>query len=236
MEIPLEHAFPEYIEFVNDHDVVVRQKVVENGNIISIGMQKAEYRLLGGQGANQEGQRRALWEALTNIANDMEDAWCVLEDFNSVLYTGDRLGGTKIQDYEVKPFMECINSSELQEMRSRGPYFTWTNKTVWARIDRAFISTYWYDHFDFSQVTYMANSLSNRTPMELKQAEEEKKAHYIKVMSSLIDINRQQSKAEWISYGDDRTKYFFTKTKQRKTATYIYELQYEQGHTKQGFE
>ncbi|KAJ8421596.1 LOW QUALITY PROTEIN: hypothetical protein Cgig2_020785 [Carnegiea gigantea] len=47
-------------------------------------------------GANQEGQRRALWEALKNIAKDMEEAWCILGDFNSVLYPRDRMGGIDI--------------------------------------------------------------------------------------------------------------------------------------------
>jgi len=53
-------------------------------------------------GANQEGQRRTLWEAMKNITNTMEDAWCILEDFNIVLHPGDRMGGTDIQDAEVR--------------------------------------------------------------------------------------------------------------------------------------
>jgi len=116
-------------------------------------------------GANQEGQRRLLWEALTAIANDMEEAWYILGDFNSVLHPGDRLGGTDIQAVEIKPFEECINTCEIQELRSVGPYFTWTNKTIWTRIDRVFINALWYDQFDFSQVIDMANSLSDHTAM-----------------------------------------------------------------------
>lgn len=50
-------------------------------------------------------------------------------------------------------------------MRYRGTYFTWTNKTVWSRIDKVFVNTYWFDQFGFSQVTCMANSLSNHTSM-----------------------------------------------------------------------
>ena len=51
----------------------------------------------------------------------------------------------------------------------------------------------------------------------------------------MIDIIKQQSKAEWISSGDECTKYFFANVKERKIATYIFTLQDEQGHTKQGF-
>ena len=59
--------------------------------------------------------------------------------------------------------------------------------------------------------------------------------NYIKILSSVIDILRQQCKAEWISYGDECTKYFFAKAKQRKTASYIYELQDMSGNVVQGF-
>ena len=33
---------------------------------------------------------------LCNMAQDMDEAWCVLGDFNSFLYTRDRMGGTEV--------------------------------------------------------------------------------------------------------------------------------------------
>ena len=47
-------------------------------------------------GANQEGQRRDLWEALKTIAKAMQEACCILGDFNSVLHPGDKMGGIDI--------------------------------------------------------------------------------------------------------------------------------------------
>ena len=38
-------------------------------------------------GANHELQRKDLWDDLINIANSMNEAWCILGDFNAVLYT-----------------------------------------------------------------------------------------------------------------------------------------------------
>ena len=116
-------------------------------------------------GANQEGQRRVLWEALEDIAAGMEEGWCILGDFNSILYSGDRMGGMEIHTDKIKPLNDYINKCEVQELRSIGPYFTWTNKIVWTRIDRAFVNTLWYDLFDFSQVVYMTNSLSDHTAL-----------------------------------------------------------------------
>jgi len=47
--------------------------------------------------ANQEQQRRVLWEDLKQIAQDMEEAWFILEDFNYVLHLGDRMGGQRFR-------------------------------------------------------------------------------------------------------------------------------------------
>ncbi|KAJ8422194.1 hypothetical protein Cgig2_000659 [Carnegiea gigantea] len=52
---------------------------------------------------------------------------------------------------------------------------------------------------------------------------------------SVINIIRQQSKVEWIVYGDDYIRYFFAKIKQRKTDTYILSIQDDQGQQRQGF-
>ena len=91
-------------------------------------------------GHNLAEVRKPLWNGLIDLSGQMHDACCVLEDFNSVLYLGDKIGGTEVQDIEVKPLAECIASCELHEVNCRGPYFTWTNKTIWTRIDRAFIN------------------------------------------------------------------------------------------------
>ena len=73
--------------------------------------------------------------------------------------------GAVIQAVETKPFEDCINTCEVHELRSIGPYFTWTNRTIWIRIDRALVNTLWYDQCAFSQVVYMANSSSDHTAL-----------------------------------------------------------------------
>ncbi|KAJ8422717.1 LOW QUALITY PROTEIN: hypothetical protein Cgig2_003263 [Carnegiea gigantea] len=95
----------------------------------------------------------------------MDEAWCVLSDFNSILYPEDRIGGTEVQDFEIKPFANCLPICDLQEMKYHGPYYTWSNKTIYMRIDRAFTNVLWYDQFDFSQVVYQPRALSDHNPM-----------------------------------------------------------------------
>ena len=95
----------------------------------------------------------------------MEEVWCVLGDFNSVLYVGDRIGGNDMHDSEMKAFADCIMLSELQEMRFQVAYHTWTNKTIWSRLDRAFINTMWFELFNFTQILYKPIAISDHAPM-----------------------------------------------------------------------
>jgi len=59
-------------------------------------------------------------------------------------------GGNDIQDTETKEMTEFIKYGQLQEMRWHGPYYSWTNKTVWSRIYRTLINIKWYEAFDLT--------------------------------------------------------------------------------------
>ena len=89
-------------------------------------------------GRNLDYQRVPLWEAIESIALSLEDTWCVLGDFNTVLRLGERIGGVEVTERETRDFTSCINQNGLTEFQYEGAFFTWTNKTVWSRIDRAF--------------------------------------------------------------------------------------------------
>jgi len=71
-------------------------------------------------------------------------------------------------DSEIAAFADSIWACGLQESPHHGSYYSWTNKKVWSRIDRAFINTLWYDQADFTQVKYLPQSLSDHTPLMLQ--------------------------------------------------------------------
>jgi len=60
---------------------------------------------------------------------------------------------------------EFIEYGDLHEMTWNGPYYSWTNKTVWSRIDRTLINIHWYEIFDFTHNQYLTNRLSDHCPM-----------------------------------------------------------------------
>ena len=59
---------------------------------------------------------------------------------------------------------------------------------------------------------------------------------YVSILSLVLSLIKQQCKAEWIQMGDDCIRFFFTKAKQRKLATYIYSLKDQNGEKKEGFD
>jgi len=70
----------------------------------------------------------------------------------------------------------------------------------------------------------------------LKIREQEARDRYITILSSSIALLRQQCKLDWINYGDDCTRFFFARAKQRKLATYIFTIKDATGKEVEGFE
>ncbi|KAJ8430484.1 hypothetical protein Cgig2_021730 [Carnegiea gigantea] len=114
-------------------------------------------------GRNVEDQRLPLWNSLKDISQSLNGPWSVIGDFNSVLHQGERPGGIEVTDGEMRSFVDCIQQCNLQEFCYEGAFFTWTNKTIWSRIDRALHNELWYDAFVYTHVHYKSQGLSDHT-------------------------------------------------------------------------
>ena len=52
-------------------------------------------------------------------------------------FTKGKKQGVDVTDGETKKFTECIQQCNLQEFNYEWAFFSWTNKTIWSKIDRA---------------------------------------------------------------------------------------------------
>ena len=59
---------------------------------------------------------------------------------------------------------------------------------------------------------------------------------YINILSSSLELIKQQSKVDWIKYGDAGTRFFHAKAKQRKLQLYVYSLLDDCNVQQTGFE
>ncbi|KAJ8420395.1 hypothetical protein Cgig2_013882 [Carnegiea gigantea] len=280
-------------------------------------------------GFNHMAQRHPLWADLLTIAHRTTTAWCIIGDFNTILRPEDRIGGDPVEDFELQELQNCLDSCELTELPSTGAYFTWINKTIWSRIDRALVKGLWHDTFDYTNAHFGASGISDHSPILLQFLQTSKPKHmfqycdmwathysfhhlisealtcmhgpdpiqrlisfmdcirpllrrlsrnkyrdlwaqqtqarqhltnvqevlalgpqnqtllaqaqdlrtkYLDITASSLSLMRQQTKIEWIGYGDSGSRLFFTRVNQCKLASYIYTLHTSQGELVEGFD
>ncbi|KAL6565247.1 hypothetical protein OROGR_002198 [Orobanche gracilis] len=85
-------------------------------------------------GLNERDDRRSLWSNLRSIAGMVHEPWLILGDFNNVLNSEDRIGGTPVSESECIEFRDVLNETELQELGVRSsrckPQFRFLNCLV----------------------------------------------------------------------------------------------------------
>jgi hypothetical protein len=118
-------------------------------------------------GFNTITTRRALWEDLRKWGT--ESPWLLLGDFNYILSQDDKHNGESVSNYEISDFRECCSDLGIADLNSMGCHFTWTNGTMWTKIDRVIVNTYWstlqqMDHVHFGT----PGALSNHSPTTIQ--------------------------------------------------------------------
>ncbi|KAJ8441878.1 hypothetical protein Cgig2_034137 [Carnegiea gigantea] len=181
------------------------------------------------------------WATLQNWAVIIDDPWCVLRDFNSVLHPGERMGGIEVSEGEICSFANYITQSGLHKFPYVGAFLTWTNKSIWSKIDRALYNEYWHDTFAFThtfthkrqgpELHYVkSRHNSSRTPVTQIYYTEKKQPQTIMWKSINMLFHSLNNKAR-----DECSKVFITKIKQRKAMTRIYTIRNHHDQWIEGF-
>ncbi|XP_073057421.1 uncharacterized protein [Primulina eburnea] len=67
--------------------------------------------------------------------------------------------------YPVEEFNTFIMDSGLIDAGFEGSSFTWTNKTIWKRLDRVMVSVDWGDHFSSIRVEHLPRTVYVHCPL-----------------------------------------------------------------------
>lgn len=111
--------------------------------------------------SNNAAERLTLWDNIRSLQTD--DVWIVGGDFNNMLRIGEHVGGHDPLESEFEPFADCLSDCSLEDMRGRGCFFTWTNKTIRSKIDRVLVNPKWMETFPAVKVFFAQEQLSDHT-------------------------------------------------------------------------
>ncbi|GAV81031.1 Exo_endo_phos domain-containing protein [Cephalotus follicularis] len=100
--------------------------------------------------------RRDLWKDLifhTQLASSVP--WLILGDFNVSRFPHEQLNGPPRVSKAMSEFNECLKSMEVDDIKSVGRFFTWSNKRVGnfvvnKKLDRVLGNWEWHNHFNHS--------------------------------------------------------------------------------------
>ena len=98
--------------------------------------------------------RRCLWENLENLSPDRDTPWILLGDFNGVLRPDERINGSLVSNYECRDLFDATSLLGLIDTSSTGGKYTWTNGSVWSKLDRVMINDGWIQAGHFSHTVF----------------------------------------------------------------------------------
>ncbi|KAJ6377603.1 hypothetical protein OIU76_026557 [Salix suchowensis] len=85
--------------------------------------------------------RRTLWDSLRDWC--IPGPWMVLGDFNSLLSQDDKLNGSAVSMYETADLNKCCLDLGLYDLSYTGCHFSWSNGSVWSKLDRVLVNPHW---------------------------------------------------------------------------------------------
>ncbi|KAH7858770.1 hypothetical protein Vadar_027812 [Vaccinium darrowii] len=116
-------------------------------------------------GQNLIGDRRSLWGEMISLASSIGyTPWIQIGDFNVVRRRSERVLGFDVG--VAAEFNTCLDSIDMDDMPSKGMWFTWSNKRgglgdVKSQLDRTLSNSSWMDSFPESETTFLPLRVSD---------------------------------------------------------------------------
>ncbi|KAL7137772.1 hypothetical protein ABFS83_10G115400 [Erythranthe nasuta] len=113
--------------------------------------------------------RMPLWTSLANNGQASTLPWLCLGDFNTVRRPVEKSDGNVVTPYMVNDIQECCRLTGLDDLTSTGFYYTWSNHTVWSKLDRAMVNPIWLQTCGNSSATFLPfGKHSDHSPILVK--------------------------------------------------------------------
>jgi ribonuclease HI len=132
----------------------------------------APWKFTGFYGHPDVSKRVEAWALIKHLAQLDPIPWVCIGDFNEVLTTSEKLGGSGRANSQMVAFRQTLEFCELTDLGYRGPKFTWSNcqegsNFIKERLDRGVANAEWRDLFPNSAILVEAILCSDHAPLIL---------------------------------------------------------------------
>ncbi|KAK2653272.1 hypothetical protein Ddye_013128 [Dipteronia dyeriana] len=114
--------------------------------------------------------RKVLWQSLCSSQHG--SPWIVLGDFNISRSVGESIGGCSRISGAMEEFNDCLQASELDDLRFSGYLHTLRNKRsnscISKKLGRVLVNNDWLVKFDNSEGIFLPPSISDHCPAVVK--------------------------------------------------------------------
>ncbi|XP_071921878.1 uncharacterized protein [Coffea arabica] len=148
------------ISFQEGAEQVVHGRLTfQSGETISISAVYAKCTRVG---------RRPIWSCLKDFSMGRSEPWIIAGDFNVIASSEERRGGRPANDNNMDEFNSSMFACGLSPVDFDGCPFTWTNGTVWQRLDMALINARWAAEYPVTRVSHLPRGRSDHAPLLIK--------------------------------------------------------------------
>ncbi|XP_021803305.1 uncharacterized protein LOC110747435, partial [Prunus avium] len=110
-------------------------------------------------------KREKLWDYLNFVASCHRMPWLIAGDFNDMLQLDDKVGGTPLS--RLKGFKKWFDENDMIDLGYSGTKYTWSNKRIFERLDRAICNTQWRHYFADAFVQHLPRTNSDHCPIKI---------------------------------------------------------------------
>ncbi|KAJ8426971.1 LOW QUALITY PROTEIN: hypothetical protein Cgig2_010202 [Carnegiea gigantea] len=116
-------------------------------------------------GPNDIGETETLWRAIDTLADKIDELWMLARDFNNILSIElERI----IHAEEIMAFQKCMDTNSLQEVRYIGNTYTWSNRTIYSKIDRVIANGKCFSAYTNIHYLVLPEGVSDHCPLVVK--------------------------------------------------------------------
>ncbi|XP_050216415.1 uncharacterized protein LOC126667478 [Mercurialis annua] len=119
-------------------------------------------------GSPQSSTRRDLWRDLSLLDIGNNDPWLLAGDFNAILSSNDRRGGSCRRKSGCPLFNDFVDSNALTQLDFRGPAYTWRRGNLFQRLDRGLCNNNWCNIFPNAITHHLPRIHSDHRPILIK--------------------------------------------------------------------